>query len=240
MEGGLQLQLTFWETMINTWIVMGVLVFCAWLITRRMRVEPPFSRGQHIVEVLVVAIQDQIKEIHGEDPKPFVPFVGTLFLFILTANVLALIPDLGSVIFDFALYSPPTAALDTTAALAVTVFLAIPVYAIALRGVGHWLRGYISPTPLMLPFNLIGDVSRTLSLAVRLFGNMMSGVVIVAILLGIAPFFFPTVMQLFGLLTGSIQAYIFAVLTMVYIASAAEVTNRRTATPSHRSNQGVE
>jgi len=229
MEGeGLKIQLTFWETMVNTWIVMFLLVLGAWLAGRRIRVDPPFSRLQHVAEVIVVAISDQITEITRGEARPYVPFVGTLFLFILAANALSIIPDLGGSLFGFSLYYPPTAALETTVALALCVFFAVPAYSIALRGVRHWLRGYVQPTPFMLPFNVLGDVSRTLALAVRLFGNMMSGAVVVAILLGIAPFVFPAVMQLFGLFTGSVQAYIFAVLAMVYIASSVQVADRRT------------
>jgi len=227
--GDLKLQLTFWETMVNTWIVMAVLVFGAWLIGRRMRVDPPFTRGQHVAEVIVVAITDQISEISGGEAKPYVPFVGTLFLFILVANVLSIVPNLGDSLFGFSVYYVPTAVLETTAALAIAVFFAVPIYSIALSGIRHWLRGYVQPSPWMLPFNLLGDVSRTLALAVRLFGNMMSGMVIGAILLSIAPFVLPTVMQAFGLFTGSIQAYIFAVLAMVYIASSVQVVDRRTS-----------
>jgi F-type H+-transporting ATPase subunit a len=120
-------------------------------------------------------------------------------------------------------YSPPTGSLSTTAALATCVFVAVPLYGIASQGLGGYLRHYIRPTLLMLPFNIIGELSRTLALAVRLYGNMMSGTVIAAILIGFVPLFVPVLMQLLGLLTGMIQAYIFAVLAMVYIASATKV-----------------
>ena len=231
----IRLQLTFWELMVNTWFVMAVLVVGAWLIGRRLRVDPPYTKGQHIAEVIVVAITDQISEISGGEAKPFVPFVGTLFLFILAANVLTILPDLGGSLFGFALYYAPTAVLETTAALAICVFFAVPIYTVALRGVRHWLKGYVQPAVWMLPFNLLGDVSRALALAVRLFGNMMSGAIIVAILLSLAPFFLPTVMQAFGLFTGSIQAYIFAVLAMVYIASSTQVVDQRTSPSKTRS-----
>lgn len=224
----IRLQLEFWETMINTWFVMSLLVVGAWFITRRLRREPPFSRSQHLLEFLVDAIYTQIGEITRGNARPYVPFVGTLFLFILTANVLAVLPSAGAWFpGGLAVYHPPTASLDTTTALALCVLVAVPVFTVTRRGVRHWLKGYIEPTPFMLPFNVIGDVSRTLALAVRLFGNMMSGVVIGGILLSIAPLFFPTIMQLFGLLTGAIQAYIFAVLAMVYIASAVQVQDER-------------
>jgi F-type H+-transporting ATPase subunit a len=129
----------------------------------------------------------------------------------LTANLLNLVPGI----------TPPTASLSTTTALALCVFLAVPVFGIARDGVVAYLKQYLRPTPLMLPFNLIGEISRTIALAVRLYGNIMSGTVIVGILLSLVPFFFPVLMQLLGLITGVIQAYIFAILAMVYIASAS-------------------
>jgi F-type H+-transporting ATPase subunit a len=117
-------------------------------------------------------------------------------------------------------YTAPTGSLSTTTALAICVFVAVPLYGIVSEGPVRYLRHYLKPTWLMLPFNVIGELSRTVALAVRLYGNIMSGTVIVAILLSLTPYFFPVVMQLLGLLTGMIQAYIFAVLAMVYIASA--------------------
>ncbi len=126
-------------------------------------------------------------------------------------------------------YHPPTGSLSTTTALAVCVFVAVPLYGIAERGLLGYLKNYVQPTPFMLPFNIIGELSRTLALAIRLYGNAMSGAVIVGILISVAPFVFPIVMRLLGLLTGLIQAYIFAVLAMVYIASA---TGGRTAPPT--------
>ena len=103
------------------------------------------------------------------------------------------------------------------------VFIAVPIYGIASQGPRDYLRCYIKPTMLMLPFNVIGELSRTLALAVRLYGNMMSGTVVAAILVGFVPLFVPILLQVLGLLTGLIQAYIFAVLAMVYIASATTV-----------------
>jgi F-type H+-transporting ATPase subunit a len=117
-------------------------------------------------------------------------------------------------------FMPPTGSLSTTTALALCVLVAVPLYGVAERGLAGHLRGYVRPTVFMLPFNLIGEMSRTVALAVRLYGNVMSGTVVAATLLSIVPFFFPVVMQVLGLLTGLIQAYIFAVLAMVYIASA--------------------
>jgi F-type H+-transporting ATPase subunit a len=144
------------------------------------------------------------------------PFIGTLFLFIATANLLGVVPG----------YWSPTGSLSTTAALAVCVFVAVPIFGIAKSGLGDYLRQYLQPSPFMLPFNIIGELSRTLALAVRLFGNVMSGQMIVAILLAIVPLFFPIIMQLMGMLVGVIQAYIFAVLATVYIASAISVARK--------------
>jgi F-type H+-transporting ATPase subunit a len=170
------------------------------------------------LEVLVVGIRDQIRDVSHQEPGRYLPFVGTLFLFIAMANLLNVVPG----------YMAPTGSLSTTTALAICVFVAVPLYGIACEGPLTYLKHYIQPTWLMLPFNVIGELSRTIALAVRLYGNIMSGTVIVAILLSLTPYLFPVVMQLLGLLTGMIQAYIFAVLAMVYIASA---------TSAHRSDR---
>lgn len=198
-------------TIVATWVVMAVLVLGSYLATRRLSPTLRPGRWQHLLEVLVTGIRDQIREVGQHDPGPYLPFVGTLFLFIAMSNALAVVPG----------FTPPTGSLSTTAALALCVLVAVPLYGIAERGLARYLRGYVQPTVFMLPFNVIGEVSRTVALAVRLYGNVMSGTVIAAILLGIVPFFFPVVMQVLGLLTGLIQAYIFAVLAMVYIASAS-------------------
>lgn len=203
-------------TIVFTWLVMALLTLGSWLVTRRLSEGPELSRWQNLVEVLVVGIRDQIAQVSHQQPGPYLPFVGTLFLFIALANLLNLIPG----------YMAPTGSLSTTTALAICVFVAVPVFGIASKGAGAYLRHYIKPTPLMLPFNVIGEISRTVALAVRLYGNIMSGTVIVAILLSLTPYFFPVIMQLLGLLTGMIQAYIFAILAMVYIASATSVQDQ--------------
>jgi F-type H+-transporting ATPase subunit a len=120
-------------------------------------------------------------------------------------------------------FQPPTGSLSTTAALALCVFVAVPLFGIEEKGMGGYLKSYVEPTVIMLPFNIISEVSRTLALAVRLFGNMMSGAMIIGILLSITPFIFPIVMTALGLLTGMVQAYIFFVLATVYIAAATRV-----------------
>jgi F-type H+-transporting ATPase subunit a len=197
-------------TIVFTWIVMAILVIGARLITWRLRDDEHLSRWQTLLEVVVTGLNDQIAEVSQQNPGRFRAFIGTLFLFILISNLLSVVPG----------FSPPTGSLSTTTALAICVLIAVPLYGIAERGIGGYLANYLKPTPFMLPFNLVGEISRTVALAVRLYGNVMSGTVIVGILLSVVPFLFPVVMQLLGLLTGVIQAYIFAVLAMVYIASA--------------------
>ncbi len=198
-------------TIFVTWIIMALLVVGSWLVTRNLQSEGPMSRWQNLLEVLVGAIAAQIREVGSRASGPYLPFIGTLFIFIAVSNVLSVVPG----------YVPPTSSLSTTAALAISVFLAVPVFGISQQGLRRYAGQYLQPTFFMLPFNVIGEISRTLALAVRLYGNIMSGTIIVAILLGIAPLFFPIVMQVLGLLTGLIQAYIFAILAMVYIASAS-------------------
>lgn len=197
-------------TIVYTWGVMALLTLVARLITYRLSDTENISRWQNLLEVLVAAMRDQIREISQQDASRFLPFVGTLFLFIATSNILAVVPG----------FRPPTGSLSTTTGLAVCVLIAVPLYGIADSGVRAYLRKYIRPTLFMLPFNVIGEISRTVALAIRLYGNVMSGTVVAAILITITPFFFPVLMQLLGLLTGLIQAYIFSVLAMVYIASA--------------------
>ena len=197
-------------TILFTWFIMALMTIGSWLVTRNIKGALEMSRGQNVLEVIVEGVMGQIREVSQQNPRPYLAFIGTLFLFIVVSNVLAIVPG----------FQPPTGSLSTTAALALCVFLAVPVFGIRAQGLRGYLRQYIEPTPIMLPFNIIGELSRTLSLAVRLFGNMMSGGLIAAILLTIVPLFFPIIMQALGLLTGVIQAYIFAILAMVYIASA--------------------
>jgi len=224
-------------TIVFTWGVMALLILGALLTTRRLRDDEHLSRWQNLLEVLVTGLDDQIADVSQQRPGRYRGFIGTLFLFIFVSNVLAVVPG----------FEPPTGSLSTTTALAICVLVAVPLYGIAERGVRRYLGSYLKPTPFMLPFNVIGEVSRTVALAVRLYGNIMSGTVIVGILLSVVPFVFPVVMQLLGLLTGVIQAYIFAVLAMVYIASAtrthgggADAEDDRAGSPSPASRSDQE
>ena len=168
------------------------------------------SRWQNLLEIVVTGIVKQIEEVGLSQPQKYLGFLGTLFLLIAAASLCTIIPG----------YEPPTGSLSTTTALALCVFVAVPFFGIAEQGMGNYLKSYIQPTFIMLPFNIISELSRTLALAVRLFGNMMSGAMIIGILLTITPLFFPIVMTALGLLTGMVQAYIFFILATVYIAAA--------------------
>ncbi len=211
-------QTIFWQhgfftlnlTIVTTWAVMLILVLVSVLITRKLKSDNRISRWQCILEMLVTTINNQIEEIGLKKPKDYIGFIGTLFIFIVASNILIILPW----------YEPPTGSLSTTVALALCVFIAVPFFGIEKTGIGGYLKSYIKPTFIMLPFNLISEITRTLALAVRLFGNIMSGGMIVAILLSITPFIFPIAMKALGLLTGMVQAYIFSILATVYIAAA--------------------
>ncbi|MEW5903955.1 MAG: F0F1 ATP synthase subunit A [Pseudomonadota bacterium] len=197
-------------TIVTTWGLMAVLALGAKLVTRNLRHEVHISHWQSLLEIVVITIRKQIAEVGLRQPERYLGFIGTLFLFIAIANIFTIFPG----------YEPPTGSLSTTTALALLVFVAVPFYAIRERGLRGYLKTFAEPTLVMLPFNIITELSHTMALAVRLFGNMMSGSMILAILLIVTPFIFPIVMSLLGLLTGMVQAYIFSVLATVFIAAA--------------------
>lgn len=197
-------------TIVFTWALMLVLVVGSQLITRKLSPNLQRSRWQNLLEIVVIGIKEQIEQVGLPHAAKYLAFLGTLFLFVAVASLCTIIPG----------YEPPTGSLSTTTALALCVFVAVPCFGIAEQGIGGYLKSYAEPTVMMLPFNIISEISRTLALAVRLFGNMMSGVMIIGILLSITPFVFPIVMTALGLLTGMVQAYIFSILAAVYIAAA--------------------
>jgi F-type H+-transporting ATPase subunit a len=223
-------QMIFWQhgflklngTIVFTWGLMLVLAVGSKLVTRKLSTDLKRARWQNLLEIVVTAIQKQIEEVGLRNPEKYIGFLGTIFLFIGLASLSAILPG----------YVPPTSSLSTTAALALCVFVAVPLFGIEEQGLGDYLKSYAQPTVIMLPFNIISELSRTLALAVRLFGNMMSGAMIIAILLTITPFLFPIVMTALGLLTGMVQAYIFTILAAVYIAAATGVRKPQPAPPS--------
>lgn len=218
-------EIIFWQmgfakinaTMVSTWFLMLLMVTSSMLITRRLSKEGARSRLQNLLEVIVTTIEKQLKEVGLDHPRDYIGFLGTLFLFVAVASLSTIIP----------VYEPPTGSLSTTVALALCVFVAVPLYGVLRQGVGGYLKSYMEPNFIMLPFNIIGEVTRTIALAVRLFGNMMSGTLILGILLAITPLLFPIVLTLLGLLTGMVQAYIFFTLATVYIAAATDAGRRK-------------
>ncbi len=211
-------QMIFWQygifklnaTIATTWGLMLLLAVGSALVTRRLSRGLERSRWQNLLEIIVTTIEQQIADVGLRQPRRYLGFLGTLFLFVAAASVCTIIPG----------YEPPTGSLSTTAALALCVFVAVPLFGIRDQGLAGYLKSYMEPTVIMLPFNLISELSRTLALAIRLFGNMMSGAMIIGILVAITPFLFPIVMTALGLLTGMVQAYIFFILAAVYIAAA--------------------
>jgi F-type H+-transporting ATPase subunit a len=220
-------EIVFWQqgfvklnaTIVYTWGLMLFLAIGSKLITRKLSTSLKRSQWQNLLEIIVSGIEKQIKEVGLSQPRLYIGFLGTVFLFVGTASLFTIVPG----------YEPPTGSLSTTIALALCVFVAVPFFGVKSQGVGKYLKSYVEPTFIMLPFNIISELSRTIALAVRLFGNMMSGAMIVAILLTITPLIFPIVMTLLGLLTGLVQAYIFSILAAVYIAAGMQIRKPKTA-----------
>jgi F-type H+-transporting ATPase subunit a len=195
-------------TVLDSVIASGVLIVLAWLVRLGLGRRP--SGWPVAAELLVEHFEDLMRDMFGCDPRPYTPLVVSLALFIGVANLIGLVPGLHA----------PTADFSTTAALAVFVFFAVPFYGIRARGVGGYLRHYLEPSPLLLPFEIITELSRTLALAVRLFGNVMSEELVIAVLLSLAGLLVPVPIMMLAVLTSLVQAYIFAVLTVVYLSAA--------------------
>ena len=196
------------EPVVVTWGLMAALALAGFLATRSLALSP--SRYQALLELIVGTIEDQIRITMCTAPKSYIPMIGTLFLFILAANWSSLIPGI----------DPPTAHLETDAALGLIVFFAIVYFGIRARGVAGYLRTFAEPTIIMIPLNVVETFTRTFSLIVRLFGNIMSGVFLIGIVLSLAGLLVPIPLMALDLLIGAVQAYIFTVLAMVFIGSA--------------------
>ncbi|WP_318247566.1 F0F1 ATP synthase subunit A [Salipiger bermudensis] len=197
------------EPVVVTWLIMAGLGLFAFLSTRKLAILP--SRTQTVLELFVTVLDDQIRETMRRDPAPFRPLIGTLLLFVLFANWMSLIPGI----------EPPTAHIETDAALALWVFVATIAFGISGRGLRGYLDTFVEPSWVMMPLNLIEQITRTFSLIIRLFGNVMSGVFVVGIVLSLAGLFVPIPLMALELLTGAVQAYIFAILATVFIGAAA-------------------
>ncbi|MEY9180560.1 F0F1 ATP synthase subunit A [Bradyrhizobium sp. USDA 313] len=203
---------------VTTWAIMAGLTLGGILLTRSLSRKP--SATQAALELIVEAVDGQIRDTMGVEPSPYRAFIGTLFLFIFVANWSSLVPGV----------EPPTAQIETDAALALVVFIAVIWYGIRAGGVRGYLATFASPNPIMIPLNFLESLTRTFSLVVRLFGNVMSGVFVVGIVLSVAGLLVPIPLMALDLLTGAVQAYIFAVLAMVFIAGAVTEGNKETKT----------
>ena len=200
----------------TTWLIMLALAFVAWLWTRKLVVASTATR-QVLLEGAVGALQDAIDEVLPEQRELVLPFVATLWIFILVANLTGLIPGLHS----------PTADLSVTGSLAILVFLSVHWFGIRAEGLGNYLRHYLKPNPLMLPFHLISEVSRTIALAVRLFGNMTSLELVAFLVLMVAGLLVPIPLLMLHIVEAVIQAYLFGMLALIYIAGGIETQKIR-------------
>jgi F-type H+-transporting ATPase subunit a len=197
------------ESVVTTWAIILVLVLGSILVTRKLTLIP--SKTQAFLELVVDTVDGQIRDTMRLEPTPYRAFIGTLFIFIFVANWSSLVPGI----------EPPTAHVETDAALALLVFVAVIWFGIRIGGVRGYLATFASPNPIMIPLNFVESLTRTFSLLVRLFGNVMSGVFVIGIVLSLAGLLVPIPLMALDLLTGAVQAYIFAVLAMVFIAGAA-------------------
>ncbi len=198
------------STVVYTWIIMTIVSAILILLGRNLQVRP--SRFQNMLEWLVETIDNLIRDMIPEQPRIFVPFVGTLAIFITACNLAGLIPGLRS----------PTTDLNTPLALAIVVFFSVHYYGIRVKGlIGH-LRHYVEPIFILLPIEIAGEFARTMSLTFRLFGNILGEEIVIAVLFLILRPFVAVPMMLFSIFTGVIQAYVFSLLTVVYISGAVE------------------
>ncbi|MEZ6002205.1 F0F1 ATP synthase subunit A [Hyphomonas sp.] len=207
-----------------TWGIMAFLTAVSFIITRRLSLKP--GRAQAVLELIVSTLDSEIRETVAGNPARFRPLIGTLLIFILAANWTSLVPGV----------EPPTAHLETDAALASIVFLASIFWAIRSQGVGGWLGSFVRPSWLMLPLNVIGQITRHFSLMIRLFGNVMSGVFVISIVLSLAGLLVPIPLMALEMLTGAVQAYIFATLALVFVGSAVS----EAATENEPKQKGTE
>jgi len=193
------------RTVVTTWGLMVALIAACWVAARSFRVDA--GGWQAMIETVVVGIEEQIAALLNRDAAPFLPLLGTLFIFLVVANLCGIVPGVAA----------PTASIETPAALAAIVFLSVHFYGVRVQGLRSYLKGYLKPNPIMLPFNVLSELTRSFSLAMRLFGNIMSEELVLAIVLALAGLLVPIPFMAFGILVGLVQAYIFSVLAAVYI-----------------------
>ncbi len=195
--------------LVTTWVIMIALTAVCWLVTRRLQKQP--GACQAALEIVVTGIEQQIGEIIRKDPRPYLPLLGTLFIFLVTANLSGLLPGVEA----------PTSKLETPAALALIVFVSVHYYGVRSRGLRGYLASFAEPKLVMLPLNILSEITRTFSLMLRLFGNIMSGEFVIALVVALAGLFVPIPLMALEILVGLVQAYIFTVLAAVFIGAAA-------------------
>ena len=194
---------------VTTWALMAVMTLAAWLVTRRLQLRP--GRFQAVLELAVTGICGQIEDVIRKDARPLLPLLGTLFIYLAVANLSGLVPGVEA----------PTARLETPAALALVVFCAVHYFGIRAHGLGGYLASFAEPKVIMLPLNILSEITRTFSLMVRLFGNVMSGEFVIALVIALAGLFVPIPLMALEILLGLVQAYIFTILATVFIGAAA-------------------
>ncbi len=199
---------------VTTWAIMAVLVLASWLATRRLVVHP--DRRQTVVEVIVTTLSSQIEDVIRNDARPFLPLLGTLFIFLVAANLSGVLPGVEA----------PTAKLETPAALGLIVFCAVHYFGVRARGPLGYLKSFAEPKLIMLPLNIVSEITRTFSLMIRLFGNVMSGEFVIAMVVALAGLFLPIPLMALEILVGIVQAYIFTVLATVFIGAAVGEVER--------------
>ena len=195
---------------VTTWAIMAVLTLISWFVTGRLRLHP--DRRQIVLELLVTGIMAQIDEVTRKSPRPFLPLLGTLFIFLVAANLSGVLPGVEA----------PTGKLETPAALALIVFVAVHYFGVRARGPFGYLASFAKPKLIMLPLNIVSEITRTFSLMVRLFGNVMSGEFVIALVVALAGLFVPVPLMALEILVGLVQAYIFTILATVFIGAAVD------------------
>ena len=200
---------------VTTWAIMAVLTLGSWFVTRRLTPLP--DRRQAVVELVVTGIMGQVEEVIRKDPRPFLPILGTLFIFLVAANLSGVLPAVQA----------PTGTLETPAALALIVFGSVHFFGLRARGPVGYLASFAKPKAIMLPLNIVSEITRTFSLMIRLFGNVMSGEFIIALIVGLAGLFVPIPLMALEILVGLVQAYIFTMLATVFIGASVDTAERR-------------
>jgi len=206
---------TITRPVVTTWVLIIVLTAACWLVTRRLKALP--DGRQAVLEIVVTGIAAQIEDVIRKDSRPFLPLLGTLFIFLVAANLSGLLPGVEA----------PTSKLETPAALALIVFFSVHYFGIRARGLRGYLASFAKPKLIMLPLNILSELTRTFSLMLRLFGNIMSGEFIIALIVALAGLFVPIPLMALEILIGIVQAYIFTVLAAVFIGAAADTFEER-------------